>query len=75
VPDQSPDFTMLIEERDFLDVHLPRLSEKQQRTLVAWSEGKTCRDIAAEEGITAASVHNRLSSGIRRLREFAFTWT
>lgn len=68
-PAPGPDFTLLIEARDFLRVHLPRLTAKQRTAVVAWAGGSTCREIAAGEGVTEEAVHDRLSGGLRRLRQ------
>lgn len=70
-PAPGPDFTLLIEARDFLRVHLPRLTAKQRSTIVAWAGGKTCREIAAEERVSERSVHERLSTALNKLRELA----
>jgi DNA-directed RNA polymerase specialized sigma24 family protein len=70
-PAPGPDFTLLIEARDLLRVHLPRLTDKQRRTVMAWAGGSTIREIAREEGIGEAAVHERLSGGLRKLRELA----
>jgi DNA-directed RNA polymerase specialized sigma24 family protein len=67
-PAPGPDFTSLIEARDFLDTLLPSLNDEQQRTLRAWSRGTSCREIALAEGLTERAVHYRLSQGLQRLR-------
>ena len=68
-PAPGPDFTLLIEARDFLRVMLPKLTEKQRTAVVAWAGGMTCSEIAAAERVTPEAVHARLSSGLRRLRQ------
>lgn len=65
----GPDFTLLVEVRDFLRVHLPKLTPKERSTLLAWAGGKTCNEIAREEGLHRISVHERLSRAITKLRE------
>ena len=63
------DFIRLIEARDFLRVHLPRLSDKQRRVVVAWAGGMSCREIARAEAVTEEAIHGRLSGALRRLRQ------
>jgi DNA-directed RNA polymerase specialized sigma24 family protein len=67
----GPDFTALIETRDLLRVLLKGLTDKQRRTVTAWACGSTIREIAREEGIGEAAAHERLSSGLRKLRKLA----
>lgn len=70
-PAPGPAFTDLIELRDFMRVHLSRLTAKQRSTVVAWSEGRTCIELAILEGVTEEAVHARLNAGLNRLRELA----
>lgn len=65
----GPHHTLLVEARDFLSVHLPKLTDKQRRTILAWLGGGTFREIAAAEQITEEAVHARLQSAFRRLRQ------
>lgn len=60
-----------IEARDFLDTHLSKLTAKQRYAVLAWADGSTPSDIAAAEGITRQSAHQRLQEGLARLRELA----
>lgn len=69
-PARGPDFTLLIEARDFLRVHLPQLPEKQRSVVIAWAGGKTCREIAGDENVGEEAIRRRLGRaliGLRRL--------
>ena len=70
-PAPGPHFTLIVELRDFLDVHLPSLTVKQRAAVLAWAQGRTCRQIAAGEGVTEEAIHARLSGGLFRLRQLA----
>jgi DNA-directed RNA polymerase specialized sigma24 family protein len=63
------DFTVLVDARDFLRVHLPKLSVKQRGILLAWSAGASCREIAHARGISDRAVGRLLMRGLDRLRE------
>jgi DNA-directed RNA polymerase specialized sigma24 family protein len=67
----GPDFTLLIEARDFIRTYVPQLNTKQRRTVLAWAGGMTVREIAADAGVTERAAHYWLSSGLVRLRELA----
>jgi DNA-directed RNA polymerase specialized sigma24 family protein len=70
-PAPGPDFTQLVELRDFLSVHLQRLSPKQRSAIVAFAQGRSCREISTEEGVSERAVQLRLADGLRRLRQLA----
>lgn len=65
------DSLLLIEARDFLAVHLPSLTDKQRTAVMAWACGSTASQIARDLGISRQSAHERLSEGLKRLREMA----
>jgi DNA-directed RNA polymerase specialized sigma24 family protein len=68
-PAPGPEFTLLIEARDFWRVRKWLLTDKQRSTIEAWICGATCREIAGREGVTESAVHERLSTGLTKLRE------
>jgi len=68
---EPSDFTLLIEARDFLRVNLPKLTSKQRRALLAWACGETFAQIARREQVTGEAIHDRVASGLCRLRELA----
>jgi DNA-directed RNA polymerase specialized sigma24 family protein len=59
----------LIDGRDFLSTHLPRLDPKQRRTLLSWADGRTYAQIAAAEQIGVSTVHRRLAEALATLRD------
>lgn len=71
VPTPGPHFTDLIEVRDFLAVHLPKLPQDQRDTIVGYCEGRTAGEIAHAAGITEEAVHNRYRRAIEKLRTIA----
>jgi DNA-directed RNA polymerase specialized sigma24 family protein len=69
--DPATHFTLLVELRDFITVHLPALTDCQQRVIVAVLDGHTCAEIARGEGVTPEAIHRRLAAAIGRLRDAA----
>jgi DNA-directed RNA polymerase specialized sigma24 family protein len=70
-PASGPDFTLLIEARDFWRVHRWRLSDKQRATFEAWLCGATYREMAVGEGVTEEAIHQRIGGAILKLRRQA----
>jgi len=63
------DFTLLVEARDFLRVHLPSLTMKQRRFVCQWACGVTCAEIAIEHGVTVRAAERLVRRAVERLRE------
>ena len=68
--DPAGDFTSRIIDRDFLDVHLQRLSAKQRAAVVAWAHDDIA-SLAAAEGVSEEAIYWRLREGLGKLRAFA----
>jgi DNA-directed RNA polymerase specialized sigma24 family protein len=64
----APDFTTVIEQRDFLDVHVAALSPKIRSALIAWSNGQTNQEIADSAGVSEAAVRKWIAAGIAQIR-------
>lgn len=70
-PAPGPHFTQIIEVRDFLAVHLPRLAPKHRQAVERWAAGQSVREIAGDLGEKLKTVEKRLRTGLEQLKRFA----
>jgi DNA-directed RNA polymerase specialized sigma24 family protein len=70
-PAPGPDFTLLIEARDFWRTHAPKLTLKQRLVVTSWMGGLTCQEIAHAHGVSDRAIQYILSAALVRLRELA----
>lgn len=67
--DDGTDFTELVALRDFLNVNLPTLSDKQQAVLRAFLSGARLDELAQAEGVTNRAITKRIREAVNTLRE------
>jgi DNA-directed RNA polymerase specialized sigma24 family protein len=69
-PRSESEFDLVDARLDLAEL-LPRLGERQRRTLVKWSQGQTYAQLAAGEKISDVAVHYRIRGGLQKLRDLA----